>query len=267
MNVVALIGSPVAHSLSPAIHNAAFEAAGLDWRFVSFEVPAGQADAALDAVRVLGITGLAVTTPHKQQVAMCVDELDESAAEVRSVNTVVAGADGGLHGSTTDGDGFVAGLAAEGVDIAGRRVAVLGAGAAARSVIASLGRRQASEIVVVNRTADRAAEASALAGVGRVGRLDDVHDADVVVNATSVGMGGDESPLPAELLHSGQAVADLVYHPLDTALLRRARAAGCRTVDGVTTLVHQAVLQQRRWTGRAPDVAVMRRAADTAAGR
>ena len=117
MNVAALIGSPVAHSLSPVIHQAAFDAAGLDWRYVAFDVAAGRADEALAAMRVLGIGGLSVTTPHKEQVAACVDGLAPAAAALRSVNTVVVEDDGRLVGHSTDGHGFVAALHADGVDV------------------------------------------------------------------------------------------------------------------------------------------------------
>jgi shikimate dehydrogenase len=262
VRVAAVIGHPVEHSLSPVLHNAAFAAAGLDWSYVAFDVAPGAARAALDAMRVLGIAGLSVTMPHKEDVAGAVDRLAPAAAALRSANTVVREQDGCLVGHSTDGDGFVASLAAAGVTVGGRAVAVIGAGGAARSVVDALGRAGTREIVVVNRTAARAEEAAALSGVGRVGTFADVRAADVVVNATSVGMGTPEVPFDPALLRAGQVVADLVYHPLETALLAAARAAGCAVVDGLGMLVHQAVLQQELWTGRRPDPAVMRAAAD-----
>ncbi len=259
--VAALIGSPVAHSLSPAIHNAAF--AGTGWTYVAFDVAPGAAGAALDAMRVLGIAGYSVTTPHKEAVAAAVDELAPAARALRSVNTVVNAGDR-LVGHSTDGDGFVASLAAAGVTVAGARVAIAGAGAAARSVVDALGRAGAAEIAIVNRSEARAEEAADLATAARVGTSADVTAATVVVNATSVGMGSEELPLDPALLRAGQVVADLVYHPLQTALLRAASARGCRTVDGLGMLVHQAVLQQVLWTGRSPDPAVLRTAAEAA---
>ena len=259
--LAAVIGSPVAHSLSPVLHNAAFGAADLDWRFVAFDVAPGSAAAALDAMRTLGIRGLAVTMPHKADAAAAVDRLDVAAAALRSVNTVVLGEDGSTLGLSTDGDGFVASLAAEGVEVAGRRFVVVGAGGAGRSIVDALARAGAADIVVVNRTAEAAVAAAELAAVGRVGTLAEIAHADVLVNATSIGMGTDDTPVPADLLHPGLAVADIVYHPLDTALLRRARSVGAPAVDGLGMLVHQAVLQQVHWTGRRPDPAVMRAAA------
>jgi shikimate dehydrogenase len=263
MRVAAVIGHPVGHSLSPAMHNAAFAASGLDWTYVAFDVAPGSAPAALDATRTLGIAGLSVTMPHKEAVAAAVDVLDPAAATLRSVNTVARDGDGRLVGYSTDGDGFVDWLAACGVLVAGAEVVVVGAGGAARSVIDALGRAGAAGIAVVNRTGSRAVEAAALAAVGRVGTADDIGAAAIIVNATSVGMGTDELPLEPARLRSGQVVADLVYHPLDTALLRAARAAGCIAVDGLGMLVHQAVRQQVLWTGVRPDPTVMRAAAES----
>ena len=260
--VAAVIGSPVRHSLSPALHNAAFEAAGVPWVYVAFDVAHGDASHALDAMRALGIGGMSVTMPHKEMVAANVDELDPAAAALRSVNTVVRTPQGALKGYSTDGAGFVASLAEAGVEVVGRSVVVLGAGAAARAVIDALARAGATTVTVVNRSVDRAREAAALAGSGgRVGVVDDVTAADVVVNATSVGMASDDLPLDAAMLRFGQVVADLVYHPLETALLAAARAGGAIAVDGLGMLVHQAALQQELWLGVKPDTAVMRAAA------
>jgi shikimate dehydrogenase len=271
VNVAALIGTPVAHSLSPAIHQAAFDAAGLDWRYVSFDVAAGTADAALDAMRTLGIAGLSVTTPHKEQVAECVDGLAQAAAQLRSVNTVVVERDGRLVGHSTDGHGFVKSLEAEGIDPSGIHVAVIGAGAAARSIVSALDRAGAGSIVVVNRTRNKAEDVARLAPItGRVAADDPTNEiakADLIVNATSVGFASDDLPLDPSVIHCEHLVADLVYHPLDTALLRAARDAGARTFDGLGMLAHQAALQQHLWLGHMPDVRVMRAAAETELAR
>lgn len=258
-----MIGSPVRHSLSPALHNAAFAASGADWVFTAFEVEAGAAGRALDAMRVLGLGGLAVTMPHKEAVAALVDELDPAAAALRSVNTVVPIGDGRLKGYSTDGDGFVASLVAEGIEVEGRRACVLGAGGAARAIIDALARAGAKSVVVINRTADRAHDAAALAGaIGAVGDPTDIAHSDILVNATSIGMGTSELSCERAQLHQDLVVADIVYHPRRTALLAAAAALGARTIEGLGMLVHQAVLQQQLWTGVTPDPAVMRAAAD-----
>lgn len=260
MPVAAVVGSPIAQSLSPALHRAAFASAGLDWEYVAFDVPVGAGAAAVEAMRTLGLAGLSVTTPLKAEVAAAVDRLAPAALALNSVNTVVR--DGGeLVGHSTDGDGFVASLGAVGVDLSGCRVAVVGAGAAARSLVDAIGRAGAAEVVVVNRTPTRGAEAARLAPTSRTGEVVDLASANIVVNATSVGMGTAELPFDPTVLRPEQIVVDLVYHPLETALLRAAERAGCRTLDGLGMLVHQAVLQQELWTGRRPDPTDMRAAA------
>jgi shikimate dehydrogenase len=263
--VAAVIGSPVQHSLSPVLHNAAFAQLGVDWVYVAFPVHTGEAQHALDAMRTLGLGGLSVTMPHKEAVAMAVDSLDPAAAALRSVNTVVPQADGTLRGYSTDGAGFVASLAASGVAVDGRHVALLGAGGAARAIADALARHGATRVSVVNRTLASAEAAAALAGaVGEVADASVLRDADIVVNATSVGMGGDDLPCDPAVFRSGQVVADIVYHPRNTALLQAARAVGAATVDGLGMLLHQAALQQQLWHGHLPDVAVMAAAAEQA---
>jgi shikimate dehydrogenase len=267
--VAAVIGHPVQHSLSPALHNAGFASLGLEWAYVAFDVAEGRAPAALEAMRTLGLGGLSVTMPHKEAVAAMVDELDPAAAALGSVNTVVA-RDGRLIGHSTDGNGFVASVLAAGHGVTGRRICVLGAGGAARSIVEALARHGAAEIVVINRSAAPASRAAALAGrVGRVGVQADVLATDIVVNATSVGMsaagagaeGGGMVVDPA-LLRAGHVVADIVYHPRRTPLLAAAEATGAAIVDGLGMLVHQAVLQQQLWTGLSPDVGAMVAAAE-----
>jgi shikimate dehydrogenase len=267
--LAAVIGSPVRHSLSPAIHNAAFAAAGADWVYVALEVVAGRGAAALEAMKTLGIGGFSVTMPLKEEIADAVDVIDPAAASLRSVNTVVVLDDGRLSGYSTDGSGFVSSLRSDaGFDPENARVVVVGAGAAARAVIDALARTGAADIAVVNRTPERAVEAVGLAGaVGRPGRPSDIAAADLVINATSMGMGADPLdpaavPFPLDGLADGTLVADLVYHPLETALLTAARHRGARTLDGLGMLVHQAAIQQELWTGVRPDVAVMRVAAE-----
>ncbi|MDO8364341.1 MAG: shikimate dehydrogenase [Actinomycetota bacterium] len=258
-----MIGAPVKHSLSPALHNAAFAQLGVDWVYTAFEVAPGNAQQAVDAMRVLRLGGLSVTMPHKEGVAQAVDALDSAAAALRSVNTVVPQADGSLKGYSTDGAGFVASLAAAGVEVHGRTVCLLGAGAAARSISDALARAGVARVAVLNRTFATAHEAAELAGAaGHIATVADVRAADIVVNATSIGMGSDDLPCDPAALRSGQVVADIVYHPRDTALLRAARTAGATVVDGLGMLVHQAALQQQLWHGLAPDTQVMTAAAE-----
>jgi shikimate dehydrogenase len=214
-------------------------------------------------MRVLGFGGLSVTMPHKEAVAGLVDELDPAATALRSVNTVVPMGGGRLKGYSTDGAGFIASLVARRIEVGGRRVCVLGGGAAARAIVDALARSGAATITVVNRSTERAEAAAALAGaIGSVGSPDAVHDCDIVVNATSLGMGSAEMPCDAGMLRSGHIVADIVYHPRRTAFLAAAADVGATTVEGLGMLVHQAVLQQQLWTSLTPDAAVMWAAAE-----
>lgn len=263
--LAAVIGRPVRHSLSPVMHNAVFEAAGLDWAFTRFELTEGGVPAAIAAMSALGIGGYAVTMPHKLAAFEAVDEVDPDVRRLRSVNTVVLRDDGTTFGTSTDGRGFVDWVHASGSQTDGLRVAVVGAGAAARSIVQALDVYGcAGSIAVINRTRSAAVEAAELSQIAFVGSSRDISDAGLVVNATSVGMGTTETPIDPGLLTSDHVVADIVYHPLETALLRAARAAGARVVDGLGMLVHQAVLQQQLWTGQRPDPAVMRAAAERA---
>src|SRR5687767_6297716 len=243
------MGDPVRHSLSPAILNAAFAAVGLDWVFVAFEVPEGKAPAALEGMRALGIDGLSVTMPHKSAVARSVDRLTPAADELAAVNCVSRTGDV-LVGDNTDGDGFLDALRIdEGFDPVGSRCVIVGAGGAGRAVVRALALAGAREVVVVNRSPGPAATAVALAGsVGRRGTPDDIAGADLVVNATPLGMGvvvstdgsPEALPLDPERLGVGQLLVDLVYQPTVTPVLRAARERGATTVNGVGMLIHQA---------------------------
>ncbi len=264
--VAGVIGDPVRHSRSPAIHNEAFAAAGLDWVYVAFEVGEGDVPSALAGMRALALAGLNVTMPHKQAVADAADWLTPEAQALDAVNTVVVGEGGRLVGHNTDGAGFVDSLRVdEGVSLAGLRCAVLGAGGAGRAVVRAMAFAGAAEVVVVNRTPAAAERAVALAGaVGRLGTALDLADADLVVNATPLGLGGDRSlPCDPEALGgSGQVVVDLVYDPPETAWMAAARARGIRVVGGLGMLVHQAAHAFTLWTGVEAPLAAMRAAAE-----
>lgn len=266
--VAAVIGDPIEHSLSPVVHNAAFEAMGIDWVFVAFRVAGGCTGDALQAMRALGLSGLSVTTPHKEAAAGLVDELSERARRLASVNTVVVGDDGRLYGDSTDGQGFLDALERScGFDPTGARCLVVGAGGAARAVVLALAEAGAEEVVVVNRSADRAHQAASLAGSrGRVGGPDDVEGADLVVQATTVGMGGDggDYPVDPSAMGPGQVAADLVYHPVETRFLAAAASQGATVVDGVGMLVCQAARALELWTGMEAPLEVMEQAASQA---
>lgn len=265
--VVGVIGDPVTHSLSPVIHNAAFGHLGLDWVYVAFPVARGRGAAAVGAARDLGLGGLNVTMPHKADVAAGCDDLSADAAALGAVNTVVIRPDGTALGDSTDGAGFLAAVAGDGIALAGRRVLVLGAGGAARAVVLALGRAGAS-VTVAARKLEAAKVAAALAPDGGAVRLADAAGLcpshDVVVNATPLGMAGELPPLDPLLLGPAHAVVDLVYHPAETPLLAAARSRGATTQNGVPMLVHQAARSFTLWTGVEAPVDAMAAAARAA---
>ncbi|MBM4043329.1 MAG: shikimate dehydrogenase, partial [Planctomycetes bacterium] len=245
-----VIANPVAHSMSPAIHNAAFRECGVDAVYLPFRVddPAGF----IPAFRELPVEGYSVTIPHKQAVIPLLDEVQPLARRIGAVNTIVR-RDGRLCGSNADWSAAVKAIESglqEGEALEGKTVLLLGAGGAARAMAFGLAERGAS-VAIANRTHDRAVrlaaevgcEAIPLSSVGSVAY-------DILVNGTSLGMhpGVEETPLHASLLRREALVFDSVYNPLETRLLREARAAGCRTVNGLEMFVNQAVEQFELWT-------------------
>jgi shikimate dehydrogenase len=267
LEVAAIIGYPIVQSLSPAMHNAVFHQRKLDWTYVAMEV---HEDALTGVLQTLGgksINAFSVTMPHKEKVfemlssvSSNLGEVDESAKAARSVNTIAIRS-GRMFGSNTDGDGCCNAIEQAGVGIAGSRVVVVGAGGTARAIVATLARRGASDIAVINRTESRARDAVACADVARIGSVDDIATANILINATSVGMGSQETAVDAARLHASLVVLDAVYQPLETTLLRDAKRAGAKTVDGLWMLVHQGALQQLAWFDEIGDVPLMRQAA------
>ena len=268
--ILGVIGHPVTHSGSPAMHNAALAATGLDYVYAAFAVAPEGAPAVGQAMRTLNITGLNVTVPHKQAVMEFLDEVTPEATAIGAVNTIHH-LDGRLIGHNTDGYGIRASLREDGgLQQLPPRVVLLGAGGAARAILhALLAAPEVEQGVLLNRTVERAeALAADLAGGSRVivGSMADtgaVAHAGLLINSTSIGMepAADQSPLgDGSCLHDGLVVVDIVYKPLQTQLLQQALAAGARSVDGLGMLAHQGARAFEIWTGVAPPVAVMRRA-------
>ncbi len=260
--VTGLIGDPVAHSRSPAILNAGYRDAGLNWVYLAFPVPRGEGEAAVRAASALRMAGLTVTMPHKSAAAAACDELTPDAIALGVVNVVAVRDDGRLLGSSTDGEGFVRSVREEGFEPAGTDVLVAGGGGAARAIVLALGGAGA-RVTVAARRIDAAQSAAALVPGGQAVTLGDVDPGvyALVVNATPLGMQGETGPVPVERLNPGQLVVDTVYHPMETPFLAAARARGIHAVNGIGMLVHQAALAFESWTGLDAPVAAMRAAA------
>jgi 3-dehydroquinate dehydratase / shikimate dehydrogenase len=255
--VYGVVGRPVEHSLSPTMHNAAFAAAGLDAVYVP--LAAADFDDFLDFARAFGVRGASVTAPFKQEAWRVAASTDELAARLGAVNTLRAG-DGGWEARNTDVEGFLAPLA--GRDLSAQRVAILGAGGAARAVAEAL-RDRAAHVSVHARRAEAATAVAAATGVA-AGAWPPPHDAwDVLVNTTPVGTTPDVTRAPLALAGdlTGRLVYDLVYSPPETALLARARSLGADTLGGLPMLVAQAAAQFTWWTGAPPSLSRMHEAA------
>ncbi|WP_049903583.1 shikimate dehydrogenase [Halococcus agarilyticus] len=257
MQVFGLVGNPVGHSLSPPMHEAAYEECGIDARYVAFEPDPDDLEAAIEGAQALGIDGLNVTIPFKRDVLDLVAP-DDLAARIGAVNTVDFGGRKPT-GHNTDAAGVKRAFAHHDVSLDGRAV-VVGAGGAGRAAAFALADAGAT-VAIANRTVE---SAHALAdeidgadghGLDALGSL--VPDADLLVNATSVGMDGDESPVPSETLHTDLAVLDAVYSSIETRLLREAAVAGARTIDGGWMLLYQGVAAFEQWTGRDAPVNAM----------
>jgi shikimate dehydrogenase len=278
-----IIGHPLAHALSPVIHNAAYEAMGLDARYEGWETPPEEVGAAIERMRVNDEhQGMNVTVPHKQAVMQHLDEVEETAKAIGAVNTVEKRG-GRLIGHNTDRSGYIRSLEEAGCRIKGKSVLIAGYGGAERAIAYGLAEAGATSISICGRRPEGVAEALAqlratspfpmnLDAVGEDDRelCAAVFAADIVVNCTPIGMlhSGTEgtSPIPGEFLQRGQWVSDAVYNPLETELLRQARERGAHAVDGLGMLIYQAADAIKIWTGKDAPVDIMRSAAMKALG-
>jgi len=269
--VYAVIGDPVDHSLSPCIHNVAFQYLGLDYVYVAFTVKEDGLREAVSGIRKLGIYGLNVTMPHKVNIIQYLDRLDETARKVEAVNTVLNDAE--MIGYNTDGLGALNALKTYRGEPSGKKVVILGAGGASRAISLAIA-PEARDLIILNRKPEKAEmlanKISATIGKRvRWGKLcndllgEELRDANVMINATSVGMHPNDSETPVDktLLREDLVVFDLVYNPLETRLLREARSIGARTIDGLTMLVHQGAASFEIWTGIEAPVDIMIKAA------
>ena len=269
--IIGLIGWPVSHSFSPAMHNAAAEALGLNWAYVPLPVAPEQVATAVSSLASLGFRGVNVTVPHKQAVLPLMDELEPGAQAIGAVNTIVVGEDGRLTGHNTDWSGFLADLEAHTISLNNRDCLILGAGGSARAAAYGLAKSGARVHVLARRIAQAnqliddlqpylptANLASRL--LTQLPEITAMVHAPLIVNSTPLGMMPNiaSSPWPSDLPFPNDAILyDLVYNPRYTELMRQAEASGCRAVNGLGMLVQQGANAFALWTGQAPDTAVM----------
>jgi len=267
--VVAVIGAPVEHSLSPRMHNAAFRALGLDYVYVALAPDPARVGRFLRVLGTSGLSGLNVTVPFKRDAFRAVDDASEAARSIGAVNTIVVRKDRSTYGDNTDAGGFAAALRSHGVRLRGKRILVIGAGGAARAVVYELLRSGAAEVIVANRTRRKASALVRTVGAGRaVARgLDALNDealldrCNVVVNATSVGLrGGRFLDYAPRATRTDCVHVDLAYAEKATAFLQLAGKLGRPVIDGRHMLLHQGALAFKLFTGRKAPVDIMARA-------
>ncbi len=268
-----VIGDPILHSRSPLIQNAMISALGLDYIYLCQRVPRGETERWLRYADFAGYAGFNATMPHKETLALLMDELDPLASACGAVNTVCI-KDGKYYGYNTDGAGFLRALADLGVEAEGKRALLLGAGGAAKAVAAALAGAGAY-VTVANRTAEKAvgiceidSARMAPAGFGREELCRLAEESGILVNCTSLGMEGTGTDFAdlgfVDALPAGAAVCDAVYAPAETSLLKRAREKGHPAMNGMGMLLHQAVLALEHFTGRSLDLEKARAAAEGA---
>jgi shikimate dehydrogenase len=268
--LVALLGNPLGHSFSPAMHNKAFEILGLNYFYLPIEVTSNDLKDVVRGISKMNFAGYNVTIPHKIQIMALIDRVDELAKNIGAVNVVTL-KNGISTGYNTDGEGFVRSLeAGTGISVPGKRFFIVGCGGAARAIAMTLASKGAKKIFICNRTENKAhdlvAEINAkVRPCGEAVRMDPseiqagVHQADVLINTTSIGMHPDEDRLPIseELIPEGLIVSDIVYNPVKTKLLQVAEKKGCKIVTGLGMLVYQGAEGFKLWTGAEPPVEAM----------
>jgi len=257
--IYGIIGNPVTHSLSPIIHNSAFEALGMNNVYVAF--PAKNAGKALEGCKVLGVHGLSVTIPHKETVLDHIDSIDPVAEKIGAVNTLVFDDEKKIHGSNTDWIGANRALSDK-IELKGSKVLVLGAGGSAKAIGYGL-LEAGAEVMFASRTESRVEKLATALGCEWIHLADiETVQADALVNATPVGMNFIENAtlVPVESLGRFPVVMDIVYSPLETRLLREAESVGCEVINGLAMLLYQGVAQFEVWTGIDAPVEVMRAA-------
>lgn len=260
--VLGLLGYPVEHSLSPAMHNAAFEHLNLDYCYVTFSVRPDLLRDAVKAIKALNLKGVNVTVPHKENVISLLDVIDEEAAFIGAVNTILND-NGILRGFNTDGRGFMESLKDENIEVKGKRIVIIGAGGASRAIGFYLS-KEAESLGITDIDVEKASrlvdDLRRLKGnVYPIERIYDLKDIDIVINATPLGLKEtDPCPVDIAMITSDKVVCDLIYR--ETPLLRASRQKGCKTMNGLGMLLYQGVLAFEIWTGVKAPVEVMRQA-------
>ncbi len=250
----AVIGDPIDHSLSPSIHNAAFKATGLDCTYIAYRIPKGELEAGIESLKKIKIAGFNVTIPHKIEMMKFLDEASPECKTIGATNTVTND-DGKLVGYNTDMDGFLEPLKKRNIAISGQSALVMGAGGAARAIVAGFAKEKARKVTIANRTLPRAQElAKFAAGLGLESESvllsnasSSVAEHKFIVNATSVGLKGEPSPISTSAISSNHVVYDIIYMPMNTDLITQSKKNSATVIYGYEMLLGQACLAFEIW--------------------
>lgn len=272
--VVGLIGYPVSHSLSPLMHNTAFKKAGIDWIYAPFPVHPDSLEDAIKGLAALGIIGVNVTIPHKENVIQYLDEISDEAELIGAVNTIKVRTDETLYGANTDAIGFRTALEKDGgFEIAGKKIAIIGAGGVAKAIAVVCALSGAEKIIltdiveekcdaiikIIKKANKKIKSAYYKSGDAELGQA--IKGSDLIVNATPVGMrSNDGSPIPTAWLPDKGFVFDTIYNPTETPLLKSSKQKGLKTQNGILMLLYQGAAAFEIWTGIKPDIKVMKEA-------
>lgn len=263
----AVIGDPIDHSLSPNIHNAAFRELGLDCTYIAYRIPKDELEEGIESLKKINISGFNVTIPHKIEMMKYLDKVDEGCSVIGAANTVIF-SDGILKGYNTDMDGFLDPIKKKNIPIKNSKVLLLGAGGAARAIVAAFAKENAEEIVIANRTIEKAYELVKFGKkVGIDAKAIRFEDADkyvathkFIVNSTSIGLKNEPSPIPTDSISENSIVYDIVYMPMKTDLLKKSKEKGATIIYGYEMLLGQACRAFEIWHEREAPYEVMKRA-------
>ena len=266
--VFGLLGHPIEHSMSPVMHKTAYEQSNMNATYVAFDVAPENLENAVNGIRALNIQGCNVTIPHKVEVMKYLDEIDEEARQIGAVNTI-SNENGHLKGYNTDGRGYIQSLLNVVADFSGKTILIIGAGGAARAVVAALLTHQPLQIVIANRTLEKAdtlaqlfqSNTTTVIASTIANAAAKLEQYSIVINTTSVGMSPhvEDMPISLERLSPNAVVSDLIYNPLETRLLKEAKKRNAQVLNGVGMFVHQGALSIEHWTGVYPDPVPMRK--------
>lgn len=263
----AVIGDPIDHSLSPSIHNAAFKALGMDCTYIAYRIPRGELGEGVESLKKIGVAGFNVTIPHKIEMMRYLDDASEECRMIGATNTV-SNDSGRLRGYNTDMEGFIDPIRRRGLAIQGQRALVIGAGGAARAIVAGFARHGASHITIANRTGQRGDELAKFAsGLGPSSDSSTLEEAGrnageyrFIVNATSVGLKNEPSPISTDTINSGCIVYDIIYMPMNTDLIAKSKKAGAEVIYGYEMLLGQAAIAFEIWHSTKAPYDAMKRA-------